>query len=41
MAQFNKEFEERLRADGASRQKSINSSTLRDLITNPSPDDYK
>jgi len=41
MAQFNKAFEESLRADGASRQKSINSSTLRDVITNRSPDDYK
>jgi|9_EtaG_2_1085328.scaffolds.fasta_scaffold00942_15 hypothetical protein len=41
MAQFNEAFEESLRAGGASRQKSINSSTLRDVITNRSPDDYK
>ena len=41
MAKFNEAFEESLRADGASRQKSINSSTLRDVITNRSPDDYK
>jgi len=40
MAKFNEAFEESLRADGASRQKSINSSTLRDVITNRSPDDY-
>lgn len=41
MAKFNEAFEESLRAGGASRQKSINSSTLRDVITNRSPDDYK
>ena len=41
MAKFNEAFEESLRADGASRQKSINSSTLRDVITNRSPDDYR
>ena len=41
MAQFNEAFEESLRAGGASRQKSINSSTLRDVITNRSPADYK
>ena len=41
MAQFNEAFEQSLRADGASRQKSINSSTLREVITNRSPDDYK
>ena len=41
MAKFNEAFEESLRAGGASRQKSINSSTLRDVIANRSPDDYK
>lgn len=41
MAKFNEAFEESLRAGGASRQKSINSSTLRDVITNRSPDDYR
>ena len=41
MAKFNEAFEESLRAGGASRQKSINSSTLRDVITNRSLDDYK